>query len=97
MTIDTSSGCFIYNSADPGGPAPRAACQVVVDPSSELRERVRIYDDLPARVGVRGCMAAHAFVQLFYCVCALGSIPGADGETRGSMSCDHEVQAAYDH
>lgn len=72
--IPARDGLFItQRPADPGGPTLRAGCQVVVDPSSEPRECVRIYDDLPARVGVRGGTDAHAFVQsrvqLFYCVC----------------------------
>lgn len=101
---------WCWTRADPSGLTLWAGCQIVVDPSLKPRNcvRVRIYDYLPACVCVWCYMDASnkpihtcicVRVQLLYCLreWAIWSILGAGRETQRSMSCDHEVWAAYYH
>lgn len=95
--IDMSSGCFIYGVEHGRSQWTDmwAGCQIVVDP---------VYLWLPPCLQYVWvwCYMDASNKPTYICVyclreCAIWSIPGADGETQRSMSCDHEVEAAYDH
>ena len=93
-----SPGCFIYGSQDGRSWRTHSAGRMPDCSTVEVCvcgcTHVYLYGHFCVEPMSHGCSGQD---RRRHTVCTVGSIAGADRETRRSMSCDHEVEAAYDH